>query len=53
MSSAFKNLIVWQKSYDLSIKIYRLTALFPKSEQFSLVDQMRRAVISISSNIAE
>jgi len=53
MSSAFKNLIVWQKAYQLSLKIYRITACFPKSEQFSLVDQMRRAVVSISSNIAE
>ncbi len=53
MWSAFKSLIVWQKSYNLSIKIYKITACFPKSEQFSLVDQMRRAVVSISSNIAE
>ena len=53
MSSAFKNLIVWQKAYTLSLEIYKITAHFPKSEQFSLVDQMRRSVISITSNIAE
>ncbi|MBP9812281.1 four helix bundle protein [Candidatus Gracilibacteria bacterium] len=53
MGSAFRNLIAWQKSYELSLQIYKTTALFPKSEQYSLVDQMRRAVVSVSSNIAE
>jgi len=50
---SFKDLIVWQKSMDLSIEIYRLTKKFPQAEQFGLVSQMRRCVVSIPSNIAE
>lgn len=49
----YKDLIVWQKSVDLVELIYKLTEEFPKSELFGLVSQMRRAVISIPSNIAE
>ena len=50
---SFKDLIVWQKSRDLAVIIYKLTEQFPKSELYGLTSQMRRAVISISSNIAE
>ncbi len=50
---SYKELIVWQKSMDLVEKIYLLTKLFPKEELFGLVMQMRRAVVSIPSNIAE
>ena len=50
---SYKDLIVWQKSVDLTIKIYRVTKLFPKSEQYGLVSQMRRAAVSIPSNISE
>jgi len=46
-------LIVWQKSKDLAVEIYKLTGEFPKSELYGLTSQMRRAVVSISSNIAE
>lgn len=49
----YKDLIVWQKSIALTVEIYRVTALFPSNERFSLVSQMRRAVVSIPSNIAE
>ncbi len=52
-TKSFKELIVWQKSRDLAVAIYRLTENFPKSELYRLTSQMRRAVISISSNIAE
>jgi len=52
-TNSFKDLIVWQKSRDLSIIVYRLTENFPKSELYGLANQMRRASISISSNIAE
>ena len=52
-TQSFKDLIVWQKSRDLAVAIYRLTEQFPKSELYGLTNQMRRAVISISSNIAE
>jgi four helix bundle protein len=44
---------VWQKSKDLAVLIYRLTEAFPKIEAYGLVSQMRRAAISVSSNIAE
>lgn len=49
----YKNLIVWQKSISLVKQIYQLTASFPAEEKFGLVSQMRRAVVSIPSNIAE
>lgn len=53
MTRSYKDLIVWQKSIELVVEIYRITAKFPKSELFGIVMQMRRAVISILSNIAE
>ena len=46
-------MIVWQKSMDLVVLVYKLTESFPKSELFGITSQMRRAVISIPSNIAE
>lgn len=49
----YKDLVVWQKSIELAIVIYELTRKFPKEEQYGLTSQMRRAVVSISSNIAE
>ena len=52
-TNSFKDLIVWQKSRDLAVKVYKITDHFPKSELYGLTSQMRRAVISISSNIAE
>ena len=52
-TKSFRDLIVWQKSRDLAVAIYRLTDKFPKSELYGLTSQMRRAVISISSNVAE
>lgn len=50
---SYKELIVWQKSIDLVVEIYRITSLFPKSELFGIVTQMRKAVVSIPSCIAE
>ena len=50
---SYKELIVWQKSIQLVIEIYKLTNLFPKSELYALVNQMRRAAVSIPSNITE
>jgi len=49
----FKDLIAWQKSFALASNIYSLTKSFPSEEKFGLSSQMRRAVVSISSNIAE
>lgn len=49
----FRELVVWQKSVDLTTEIYQTTKLFPESEKFNLVSQMQRAATSIASNIAE
>lgn len=49
----FRNLIVWQKSFKLAVKIYRSTDGFPSHEGWGLTAQIRRAGISIPSNIAE
>ena len=49
----FENLDVWQSSIDLSKFVYELTSNFPKEETYGLVSQMRRAIVSVSSNIAE
>lgn len=50
---SYKQLKVWQKSVELVKEIYKITDKFPKSELYGLVNQMRRCVISIPSNIAE
>lgn len=52
-NGSFKGLIVWQKSVVLVKQIYLLTAKFPSEEKFGIVSQMRRAAVSIPSNIAE
>lgn len=51
--NSYKQLIVWQKSIQLVKEIYILTNNFPKNELFGLTSQMRRASVSIPSNIAE
>lgn len=51
--ASFKELVVWQKSVPLTLEVYKTTAQFPKTEAFGLVTQMRRAAVSIPSNIAE
>jgi four helix bundle protein len=53
MIKNYKDLIVWQKSMDLVEDVYRLTSRFPAEEKFGLVVQLRRAVVSVPSNIAE
>jgi four helix bundle protein len=53
MNRAHKKLDVWQESVVLATHIYQITEKFPKSEIYGLTSQMRRAVVSISSNIAE
>jgi len=45
--------VVWQRAVQLSLVVYKLTASFPESERFGLTNQMRRASVSIASNIAE
>ena len=53
MIKSYKDLIVWQKSYNLSLLVYKVTKNFPKEEIYGLTSQTRRAVVSIPSNIAE
>jgi four helix bundle protein len=53
LGESFKDLIVWQRAVDLSVCIYSLTGSFPSAEKFGLTSQMRRAAVSIVSNIAE
>jgi len=53
LSDSFRDLQVWQRSIQMSVAIYRLTAGFPKEELFGLTSQLRRAGVSIASNIAE
>jgi len=50
---SFEKLNVWKTSKDFTVKIYQLTANFPDTEKFGLVSQLRRAAVSVSSNIAE
>jgi four helix bundle protein len=50
---SFRDLVVWQKSVVLVTEIYRLSKKFPKEEVFGLTSQIRRAAVSIPSNIAE
>ena len=53
MISHYEELIVWQKAMDLVVEVYRIVKIFPKEETDALSDQMRRAAVSIPSNIAE
>lgn len=53
MKSSYRNLLVWKKSFHLASKIYQETKTFPKEEMFGITSQMRRAAVSIASNIAE
>jgi four helix bundle protein len=52
-TKSFKDLIVWQKAYKLVLEIYKSTKSFPNYETYSLAQQMRRAAVSLPSNIAE
>ncbi|MBR6315117.1 MAG: four helix bundle protein [Clostridia bacterium] len=53
MAKSYKELIVWQKSMELAEKVYLLVKALPKEETYALSDQIRRAAVSIPSNIAE
>ena len=52
-SSEFRELIVWQKAMTMTVDVYKLVKCLPREETYSLADQMRRAAVSIPSNIAE
>lgn len=53
MTSTFTNLTAWKKAHTLVLEVYRLSATFPSSEIYGLSSQIRRAAVSITSNIAE
>ena len=53
MAQSYKDLVAWQKSMDLVVEIYRATEGFPKHELYGLTSQIRRAAVSVPSNIAE
>ena len=52
-TQGFKDLVVWQKAYQLVKEIYKMTEKFPKSEIYGLSQQIKRAAISVPSNISE
>lgn len=52
-ATTFKDLIVWQKAHEFVLQVYELTKAFPKTEQYGLTSQIRRAAVSIPANIAE
>jgi four helix bundle protein len=53
VTTNYKELIVWQKSIDLAVKIFKVTQKFPREELYGITSQLRRAAYSIPSNIAE
>jgi four helix bundle protein len=50
---SYRDLQIWQKAVDLAVHVYQITETFPKSEVYGLASQMRRAAVSVASNIAE
>ena len=53
MVQSFRDLLVWQKGMDLAVLVYKISEKFPRSEMFGLSSQVRRAAVSIPSNVAE
>jgi four helix bundle protein len=53
MLKNYKELKVWQKSYQLCLEVYKITAKFAREERFGLTSQLRRSAVSVPSNIAE
>lgn len=53
MSHSYRDLLVWQKAKAFAVETYRVTAKFPGAERFGLTSQLRRAAVSVASNIAE
>ncbi|HUI84610.1 MAG TPA: four helix bundle protein [Candidatus Binatia bacterium] len=53
MGKSYRDLVAWQKAMDLVMEIYRITASFPREEIYGLTSQLRRAAVSVPSNIAE
>ena len=53
MAGSFRDLVVWQRSMQLTVAVYRLTQEFPREEIYGLTSQIRRSAVSLPSNIAE
>jgi four helix bundle protein len=53
MVQSFRDLLVWQRSIQLTVAIYRITQSFPREETYGLSSQIRRSAVSVPSNIAE
>ncbi len=53
MSNSYRDLVAWQKAFALCLNVYRFTEQFPKTEIYGLTSQLRRAAVSVVSNIAE
>jgi four helix bundle protein len=53
MAQAFQDLLVWQRAIEMTVVVYELTQIFPQSELYGLTSQLRRAAVSVASNIAE
>jgi four helix bundle protein len=53
VSRGYRDLLVWQKSMQLAVEVYKLTSKFPREEVYGLTSQVRRSAISVPSNIAE
>jgi four helix bundle protein len=53
MGESFRDLAVWQRAIELTLQVYKLTSTFPDTERFGLTNQLRRAAVSVASNIAE
>ncbi|ADW69949.1 four helix bundle protein [Granulicella tundricola] len=53
MAGSYKDLIVWQRAIQMTLAVYKLSAAFPKDETYGLTSQIRRASVSVASNIAE
>lgn len=53
MLSSYRDLLVWQKAMELTVKSYEFSERFPQAEKFGLTSQIRRASVSVPSNIAE
>ena len=51
--NSFRDLIVWKKSHELTLEIYKITKFFPSEEKFRIISQIRRAAYSVSANIVE
>jgi four helix bundle protein len=49
----YKNLVVWQRADELALKVYRLTDTFPEKERYGITGQLRRAALSVPTNIVE